>query len=102
MYGRVAQMKGHLALVPISPFGIADIFQSTNNLSSKVAYVHGAALGQDIQEVLPSSIENEVTIVFLEQCLGLSSSSTSSRDAADIISWSYSETEAIDSKQNFL
>jgi hypothetical protein len=43
--------------VRISPFGLADIFQTTNNFSSKVACVHGPASGQDIQEVLPRSIE---------------------------------------------
>jgi hypothetical protein len=41
----------------ISPLGIADIFQSTNNLSSKVDCVHEPASGQDIQEVPPCTIE---------------------------------------------
>jgi hypothetical protein len=58
-------MKGYFPFVRISPFGRADIFQSTNNLSSIAAYVHGLASGQNIQQVLPSVIEDPVTIVFL-------------------------------------
>jgi hypothetical protein len=57
--------KCHFPLVEISPFRITDIFQSINNLSSKVAYVHGTASGQDIQESIPCAIENALTIVFL-------------------------------------
>jgi TPP-dependent indolepyruvate ferredoxin oxidoreductase alpha subunit len=41
----------------ISPFWIANIFQSTSHISSKIACVHEPASGQDIHEVLPCAIE---------------------------------------------
>jgi hypothetical protein len=50
-------MKDYFPCGRISPFGIADIFQSTNNLSGKMASVHGPASRQDIQEVLSCVIE---------------------------------------------
>lgn len=41
----------------IPPFGIADILQSTNNLSRKVAHVSGPASRQDTQKLFPCTIE---------------------------------------------
>jgi hypothetical protein len=49
-------MKIPFPFMRISPFGIADIFQSTNKLSSKMRCLHGPASGQDIQDVLPCTI----------------------------------------------
>jgi hypothetical protein len=58
-------MKRPFPFVWISPSSVADIFQSTNNVSGKVACVHGPAAAQDSQEVLPWTIGNAVAIIFL-------------------------------------
>jgi hypothetical protein len=50
-------MKSSFPFVPISPFRMTDIFQSTNNLFSKVFCVRGPTSGQDIQEGLPYTIQ---------------------------------------------
>jgi hypothetical protein len=52
-------------LVRISPFGIAGIFRSANNLPSKIDCVYELPLAQDIQEILSWTMRNTVTIVFL-------------------------------------
>jgi hypothetical protein len=58
-------MKDCFPLVRIFSLGITDIFQSANNLSSKVACIHGLASGPDIQEVFQVQLKNAVVIVFL-------------------------------------
>jgi hypothetical protein len=65
VFGRFAKIKGHFPLVRISPFEMTEIFQSTNNLSSKEFVLLELLRGKIFRKYSPVPLQNTVTIVFL-------------------------------------